>query len=140
MDKRIKTLFDHYGKSFSALDLQNNARVYADNFIAAGPKGTISQTRKEFDKNAEKAAEYYRKAGQKSAEIKSMKETWFGDDYAMVTVHWAAHFEKLDKPYEFDVSYLVQLTDKEPKIILFISHQDEEEAMKEVAQMQKKAA
>jgi hypothetical protein len=34
----------------------------------------------------------------------------------------------------------VQLTDAKPKIILFISHQDEEEAMKEVAQMQKKAA
>jgi hypothetical protein len=74
MDKRIKALFDEYGKSFSALDLQNNAKVYADNFIAAGPKGVISQSRKEFDANAEKAAEYYRRVGQKSAEIKSMKE------------------------------------------------------------------
>jgi hypothetical protein len=139
MDKRIKALFEDYGKSFSALDLQNTAKVYADNFIAAGPKGVISQSRKEFDANAEKAAEYYRKVGQKSAEIKSMKETWFGDKYAMVTIHWAAHFEKLDKPYEFDVSYLVQLTGNHPKIIFFISHEDEEEAMKEVARMQKAA-
>jgi hypothetical protein len=139
MDKRIKALFDEYGKSFSALDLQNNAKVYADNFIAAGPKGVISQSRKEFDANAEKAAEYYRRVGQKSAEIKSMKETWFGEYYAMVTIHWAAHFEKLDKPYEFDVSYLVKLTSKDPKIILFISHEDEEEAMKEVAKLQRAA-
>ena len=41
--------------------------------------------------------------------------------------------------YEFDVSYLVQFTDDEPKIILFISHQGEDEAMKEVARMQKAA-
>ena len=139
MDKRIKALFEDYGKSFSALDLRNTAKVYADDFIAAGPKGVISQTRKEFDANAEKAAEYYRKVGQERAEIKSMKETWFGNDYAMVTIHWAAYFKKLDKPYEFDVSYLVDLTGKDAKIILFISHEDEEEAMKEVARMQKAA-
>jgi len=59
MDKRIERLFAEYGKSFSALDLQNTARLYADNFIAAGPKGVISQSRKEFDANAKKAAEYY---------------------------------------------------------------------------------
>ena len=57
----------------------------------------------------------------------------------MVTVHWGAHFDKLDKPYEFDVSYLVQLTGDTPRIILFISHQDEDEAMKDVARMQKAA-
>ena len=140
MDKRIEELFRDYGKSFSALDLHHTADLYADQFIAAGPKGIISQTREEFDKNAEQAADYYRKVGQKRAEILSAKETWFGDRYVMVTIHWGAHFEKLDKPYEFDVSYLVQLTDAKPKIILFISHQDEDEAMKKVAEMQKKAA
>lgn len=139
MDKRIEKLFADYGHSFSELALHKTAGLYAENFIAAGPKGMISQTRKEFDKNAEKAAEYYRKVGQKSAEILSMKETWFSEKYAMVTIHWGAHFEKLGKPYEFDVSYLVQLTDETPKIILFISHEDEDEAMKEVARMQKAA-
>ena len=132
MDERIKALFADYGKSFSALALQDQAQLYADSFIAAGPKGIISQTKDEFLKNADKAAAFYRKVGQESAEIKSMKETWFSDNYVMVTVHWAAHFKKLAKPAEFDVSYLVQLTDKKPKIILFISHEDEEEAMKEL--------
>jgi hypothetical protein len=139
-DKRIEELFKGYGKAFSVLDLQRIAKLYSDTFISAGPKGVIAQNRKEFDEKSEDAAAYYRKVGQKSAEILSMKETWFGDKYVMVTIHWGAHFEKLDKPYEFDVSYLVQLTDDQPKIILFISHQDEEEAMKEVAEMQKKTA
>ena len=132
MDERIKTLFDDYAKSFSALELQKHAGFFADTFVAAGPKGIISQTRDEFMKNADQAADFYRKVGQESVEIKSMKETWFSDKYAMVTVHWAAHFKKLAKPVEFDVSYLVQLTDEKPRIILFISHEDEEEAMKEL--------
>ncbi len=137
MDKRIEELFAEYGKSFSALDLSRIAKLYSDTFISAGPKGVIAQNRKELDEKSEEAAAYYRKVGHKSAEVLSMKETWFGDKYAMVTVHWGVSFEKLDKPYEFDVSYLVQLTEETPKIILFISHEDEEEAMKEVARLQK---
>jgi hypothetical protein len=132
MDKRIEKLFADYGRSFSALQLQNTAKLYADDFIAAGPKGIISQTRDAFVKNAEKAADFYRSVGQERAEAKSMKETWFSDNYVMVTVHWAVTFKSLGKPAEFDVSYLVQLTDKDPKIILFISHEDEQETMKKL--------
>jgi hypothetical protein len=33
---------------------------------------------------------------------------------------------------EFDVSYLVQNTGQEPRIILFIAHQDEQKAMEEL--------
>jgi len=140
MDERIKALFEDYEKSFSALELQKQAKLFAENFIAAGPKGIISNTRNEFIKNADKAADFYRKVGQQSAQAESMKETWFGDKYAMVTVHWAAHFKSLPKPVEFDVSYLVQLTDDKPKIILFMSHGDEEEAMKDLGLLDKAAA
>jgi hypothetical protein len=131
-DKRVEKLFADYGKAFSALALQKTAQLYADDFIAAGPKGIISQKRDEFLKNADKAAEFYRSVGQEKAEIRSMKETWFSPHYVMVTIHWAAHFKTLEKPAEFDVSYLVQLTEKDPKIILFISHEDEEETMREL--------
>jgi hypothetical protein len=136
MDKRIKALFEDYGKSFSALELQKHGRFFADTFVAAGPKGVISQGRDEFIKNADEAAAFYRKVGQESVEIKSMKETWFSENYVMVTVHWAAHFKKLAKPVEFDVSYLVQLTEDKPKIILFISHEDEQEVMEELGLLQ----
>ena len=132
MDSRLQKLFDGYGKSFSALEMRRVADLYSENFVAAGPKGVISQTREEFLANSDKAAAFYRSVGQQSAEIRSAKETWFGDKYVMVTIHWAVAFEKLDKPAEFDVSYLVQLTDESPKIILFISHEDEQETMKKL--------
>ena len=36
------------------------------------------------------------------------------------------------KQVEFDVSYIVQETEIDPKIILLISHEDEEAAMKKL--------
>jgi hypothetical protein len=51
----------------------------------------------------------------------------------MVRVHWGVTFKKTgDNIIEFDVSYLVQKIGPEPKIILFVAHEDEEEAMKEL--------
>jgi hypothetical protein len=132
MDKRIETLFADYGKSFSALEMRRIAGLYAEQFVAAGPKGVISQGRDVFLANADKAAEFYRSVGQQSAEMLSAKETWFGEFYVMVTVHWGARFKSLPQLVEFDVSYLVQLTDETPKIILFISHEDEQEAMQKL--------
>jgi hypothetical protein len=140
MDERIEKLFADYGKSFSALEMRRVAGLYAEQFVAAGPKGVISQGRDEFLANADKAAAFYRSVGQESAEMKSAKETWFGEQYVMVTIHWAVRFKSLPRPAEFDVSYLVQLTDEEPRIILFISHEDEEETMKKLGLLKGQAA
>lgn len=139
MDKRIDQLFNGYGQSFSALEMRRVAELYSDHFIAAGPKGVISQSRSEFLDNADKAAEFYRAVGQQKAELKAATETWYSEHYVMVTIHWAVTFKTLPKAVEFDVSYLVQLTDETPKIILFISHEDEGEKMKELGLQQSAA-
>jgi hypothetical protein len=130
MDARLERLFADYGKAFDALEMRRVAGLYAENFVAAGPKGTISQSREAFLASADQAAAFYRQVGQQSAAMRSARETWFGDKYVMVTIHWAVSFKSLAEPVEFDISYLVQLTGPEPQIILFISHEDEQEAMR----------
>ncbi len=41
----------------------------------------------------------------------------------MVKVHWGVTFRKTgDRLVEFDVTYFVQKTGAEPKIIMFIAH------------------
>ncbi|MDD1679793.1 MAG: hypothetical protein LUO93_11505, partial [Methanomicrobiales archaeon] len=53
--------------------------------------------------------------------------------YSLVKVHWGVTFRKTGHSLiEFDVSYLIQKIGREPKIILFIAHEDEEEAMKKL--------
>ncbi len=131
--EQIDKFFNEYEADFSALDIEKNAELFADNFISAGPKGTIAQSKADFKAKGKQAAEFYRKVGQTSARIISKQEKPVTDQYTMVTVHWGVTFEKTgDELNEFDVTYIIQETEAEPKIILFITHQDEEEMMKKL--------
>jgi hypothetical protein len=65
--------------------------------------------------------------------ILSADETPISNEYSMVKVHFGVTFRKTkDKLIEFDVTYFVQKIGTEPKIIMFIAHQDEQKAMQEL--------
>lgn len=133
MNEDVKKLFTEYEKLFHVLDVAGQAKFFADSFISAGPRGAIAQSKAEFLKMAEQAAAFYKSVGQTSAKILSIEETPISNEYSLVRAHWAATFQKTGmKTVEFDVSYVVQRVGEEPKIILFITHQDEQQAMKEL--------
>jgi hypothetical protein len=135
-DESVRKLFVEYEKAFDALDFSKSAEFFADSFISAGPRGVIAQSKAEFLKLAHQAADFYRSVGQTSARILSMDETSISNEYSMVKVHWGVTFRKTgDKMIEFDVTYFVQKTGNEPKIIMFIAHQDEQKAMQELGLM-----
>jgi len=92
------------------------------------------KVKSEFLILAYQAAEFYRSVGQTSAKILSLDETIISQEYSIVKVHWGGvTFKKTgDKLIEFDVSYLVQKIESEPKLILFIAHQNEQKAMQEL--------
>ena len=134
MDAKLQRLFDAYEKAYSALDLEATAKFFADTFISAGPKGTIAHSKKEFESWAQKAAAFYRKMGLVSGKVLSTKELSLADHHVLVTVHWGVWFRKTgDTPVEFDVSYMIDKTGPEPKIVMFVAHQDEDEAMQKLA-------
>ncbi len=133
LDASIKRFFSEYESSFSELDLEKQAGMFADTFISAGPKGAIAESKDQFLEMAEKAVEFYGTVGQEYVKILSLSETPISNEYSMVKVHWGAKFQKTgDKLIEFDVSYLLQKIGEELKIILFIAHQDEQKAMEEL--------
>ena len=129
----IEKLFIEYEKAFNDLDIKRNAEMFSDTFISAGPKGAIAQGKKDFLEKAGRAAEFYKSVGQTSAKIISKNIIPVSDQYLMVTVHWGVTFKKTgDELIEFDVSYIIYEGGDEPRLILFIAHQDEEEAMKKL--------
>jgi ketosteroid isomerase-like protein len=133
MDKAIEKLFSEYEKAFNALDIHKNAELYTDTFISAGPRGAIAHSKEEFLRLAEQAVEFYQKAGRVSAQILSMEESPISNEYSLVKTHWAARFKKNgDKTMEFDVSFIVQKSRPDPRIIMLIAHQDEQKAMEEL--------
>ena len=133
MNKSIEALFVEYEKAFAALDIRKSAGFFADTFISAGPRGAIAQSKAEFLTLADQAADFYRKVGQTSAKIISADETPISDEYSMIKVHWGVTFKKTgDRLVEFDVSYFVHKAIPEPKIMMFIAHEDEQQAMQEL--------
>lgn len=132
----LEKLFTEYEKAFSILDTRKIAEFFADTFMSAGPKGTIAQSKKEYLEKSEQASEFYRSIGQNSAKIISKNFIPISNQYTMANIHWGVTFKKTgDDLIEFDVSYIVSEAGNEPEIILFISHQDEEEAMKALGLM-----
>ena len=132
-DESIKAIFAEYEKAFASLDFKKSAGFFADTFISAGPRGVIAQSKAEFIKLANEAADFYRQVGQTSAKIISADETPISNEYSMVKVHWGATFKKTrDILIEFDVSYFIFRSFPEPKIIMFIAHQDEQQAMRDL--------
>jgi hypothetical protein len=133
LDPAVRKLFAKYKKAFAALDMRTNAEMFADTFISAGPRGAIAQSKAGFLKMGDQAAAYYRNVGQTSAKILEIGETPISNEYSWVKVHWGVTFKKKgDMVIEFDVTYFVMKTGPEPKIIMFIAHQDEQKAMEEL--------
>jgi hypothetical protein len=133
MTDAVKKLFAEYERAFNALDVEKQVPLFAEHFISAGPQGSISLGRDEFAMMASKASDFYKSVGLTSAKILSMDETAISNEYSMVKVHWGVIFKKTgNKLIEFDVTYFIQKTGPDPKIIMFIAHQDEERAMKEL--------
>ena len=132
--EQLDTLFKEYETAFDKLDVKTISGYCADSFISAGPKGSIAQNRKDYEKKAEKASKFYKSVGRNSARIISKRIMPICNDYSMVVVRWGVTFDKTgNKLVEFDRSYIIQETGSEPKIILLISHEDEEAAMKKLA-------
>ena len=135
---QLDALFEQYETAFDKLDLKTISGYCADSFISAGPKGSITLSRNEYERKSEQTAKLYKSIGRNSARIISKRRIPICTEYSMVVIRWGLTFEKTGtRLIEFDVSYIVQETGITPKIILLISHEDEEAAMKKL-ELQKK--
>lgn len=69
-------------------------------------------------------------AGLTSLRVAATREVPLGEAFALVTVTWEARYRATDdRPLRFEVSYLLA-TAGEPKVLAFVAHEDQEEAMR----------
>ena len=135
---QLDTLFKDYESAFDKLDVKTISGYCADSFISAGPKGSITQSRNDYEQKVEQTSEIYKSMGRNSARIISKRVMPISNNYSMVVVRWGITFEQTgNKVIEIDMSYIVQETGNEPKIILLISHEDEEVAIKKLVPINK---
>lgn len=130
---QIDTLFNQYENAFDKLDLKTITGYCADSFMSVGPKGSITQSRAEYEKGADDTIGFYKSVGRNSARIISKRVMPICNEYSMVVVRWGLTFEKTGaRVIEFDQSYIIQEIDDDPRIILSISHEDEEATIRKL--------
>jgi hypothetical protein len=77
--------------------------------------------------------QFYEKVGRTSARILSLEETPISHEYSLVKTHWGLTFKKTgSRIIESDITFVVQKTGPEPKIITFIDHQDDEKVYRKL--------
>jgi hypothetical protein len=123
--------FEGYAADADRDDPGALAARYGPSFLAASPSGTAT-----FPNDAGFLAwlrgvrEGNRAAGQTSLHVAATREIALGPAFALVTVTWEATYRTTgDRKIRFELSYLVT-TAAEPKVVAFVAHEDQAEAMR----------
>jgi hypothetical protein len=128
----LKPFFEAYSEASMSSDPIVVASHYADAFIASGSTGSAAfKNDEQFLAWLGQVFEFNQYVGMGSLEIVSIHETPISDHHAFATVEWGARFEKTgDERICFEISYLLRFSEGKPLILAYISHEDQEDAMK----------
>ena len=130
--RSLRNFFKKYGNLSLGTDPEAIAEFYWESFIAAGPKGamTFKNDRKFIDWLKELQT-FNAESGMTEMKLVKIKTTAVGKLYTSSNVTWAVGFEKMGAELiQFDITYLVFHSNSRPKIVMYISHEDQEELMK----------
>jgi hypothetical protein len=138
METEVRKLFERYEKSFEKslggdADMDEIASFYASEFIAASPAGIrAGKNDEQLRKVMAQGHTHYRAIGTKEMRMRGMRISPMDEHHCVAHVAWTATYARKDQPdvsIEFDVHYLVQELDGQPKIFGWISG-DEQAVLK----------
>lgn len=129
----LRSFFDQYAQATNEMKASTVAGFYADNFIAAGPKGNrVFQNDDKFLQWLNQLKEFNQQTGMGKMRVVRFQESPISGHYQMVTIEWGLTFQKTgDELITFNISYFVDVTGRMPRIIMYISHVDQEDYMRE---------
>lgn len=140
MKSLIEAFFYRYAAMFNdALqggqpDVEGTAACFADQFIEAGPQGVqCGKNDEQFRDMIPQGYAFYKGIGVHSMEITGMEITILDPQHSLAKVYWKSGFVRKDRfagSIEFEVIYLVQTKDRQPKIFAYITG-DEQAELKE---------
>ena len=139
--KRINDFFSEYAAGFNnaladapKADVEATAGAFADCFVEASPSGvSCGKNDEQFRAQIPQGYAFYRSIGTRSMRIAALSATPLDGCHSMVNVGWEGLYERKDGSEEliaFDVIYLVQEIDNQPKIFAYITG-DEQKVLRE---------
>src|SRR3954451_17856292 len=122
---RLRNFFDQYAEALSAAEIGGIAPAYAEQFMATGPGFSMSmENDRQFRAGLAQTARFYRQIGVDVVEVKNYLEAELGSGFWLTKVEWELLDEDLNTLVTFDNTYLVEAGEGEPKIVLFITHNE----------------
>jgi len=134
MEAGVRRLFDRYERFFMRalggdLDGAEAAGLYAAEFIAATPAGVMSGKNDEaFVAAMAQGYERYRAIGTKAMALRAVRVSLIDALHCVAHVAWTATYARDgrdDVAIDFEVHYLVQALDGEPKVFGWVSGDEE---------------
>jgi hypothetical protein len=130
METSIRKFFERYAAVFKQalggdIAMDEVASLYASDFIAASPAGVL--TGKNGDQLKQVMAQgyaRYRAIGTQEMRIRNVGVSPIDEHHCVAHVAWTATYARQDQAdvaIDFDVHYLVQKLDGEPKIFGWVS-------------------
>lgn len=129
----FKKFFEDYIQWDKEHKANKVASAYADNFIFADPNGIMPmENNAELVKKYADIEKHYKQVGRTSSQLVDINTTQLDDQYFLVKVKFGMTFKKTgDELITFDITYLMRVFEGKSKIVLYISHEDEMEILKE---------
>ncbi|WP_027668749.1 hypothetical protein [Rhizobium leguminosarum] len=130
METAVRDLFVRYQQLFNRalsgdVDLDASASFYASAFIAASPAGVVAgKNDDQLGRIMEQGYERYRATGTKEMRIRDLRLSPIDERHCIAHLAWTAIYSRQDASdisIDFDVHYLVQILNGEPKIFGWVS-------------------
>lgn len=135
MEAQVRKLFERYEQLFRKslagdADMDEVTSVYASAFIAASPAGAmVGKNDDELKQVMEHGYAHYRAIGTKEMRIRDVRISPIDEHHCVAHVAWTSIYARKGQPdvtIDFDVHYLVQKLDGEPKIFGWVSGDEQE--------------
>lgn len=131
----IDQFFARYEEGANTFEPDLVLSAFTATFMGADPNGAVCiQNDAAFRAAIPERKALFAKIGFKSASILDIQKTRLDDRYTMAKVHWHMVFEKVaGKPqdFRFYITYFLFDAGNGPKVVFYISHEDEQKVMRE---------
>jgi hypothetical protein len=130
MEISVRKLFERYERFFNQslhgdINMDEVASLYASGYIAASPAGVMTgQNDDQLKQAMTQGYAHYRAIGTKEMRIRNIALSPIDERHCVAHVAWTATYARpdlADKAIDFDVHYLVQKLDGEPKVFGWVS-------------------
>jgi hypothetical protein len=135
MNPKVTTFFEIYEKSVSEAAVSIVGALYSDVFMFGGPRGSQPVKKDDFLKLLPGRKAYFKSIGLEKTTVASIDEISLDAKYILAKVVWKMSLKnstESSRQFETQTTYILEIKNETPVIIMQLDHQDLGERVNEV--------